>query len=185
MLLRLAADEDVVVKSTAIGVMGQCAHFDAKVCEVLRQQLEHQDAHVRSAALLSLKDLELEHDKDALFDAVSTCLDDPASNMVHGALKCLESLLDGREAVICELASPLIDHGDATVREAAVALLGSLPELQHVLDSMSREPELCCSQQNLAIRLKLSFVTRGPRQDDQRREAGSFECAEGCRRPEL
>ena len=145
MLLRLATDEDVVIKSTAIGVIGQCAHWDAKVCEVLRRQLEYQDAHVRSAALLSLKDLELEHDKDALFDTLSKCLDDPASNVVRGVVQCLECLLDGREAVICQLASPLIDHGDATVREAAVTLLGSLPELQPLPDFESREPKLCCS----------------------------------------
>ena len=56
-----------------------------------------------------------------------------------------ECLLDGREAVICQLASPLIDHGDATVREAAVTLLGSLPELQPLPDFESREPKLCCS----------------------------------------
>ncbi|CAE7590874.1 UVH6 [Symbiodinium sp. CCMP2592] len=126
MLLRLATDKDVVIKSTAIGVIGQCAHWDARVCEVLRRQLEHQDAHVRSAALFSLKDLELEHDKDALFDTLSKCLDDPASNVVRGVVQCLECLLDGREAVICQLASPLIDHGDATVREAAFTLLGKM-----------------------------------------------------------
>ena len=124
MLLKLAADEDVVLKSTAIGVLGQCATFNTKICEDLRRQLTHQDAYVRLASLQSLKNLE--QDKDSLLDSLSHSLKDPASIVVHGALKCLGDLLEGREAQVCQLAGPFTNHGDAMIREEAVTLLGYL-----------------------------------------------------------
>ena len=124
LLGKLATSEDVVLKSSAIAALGQCATFDAKICGEFRAHLKHDDAYVRLASLQSLKSLE--EDPGALLGDSLRCLDDPMSMVVHAAVTCLEGLLKGREEVICGSVSRLINHRDEEVRQAVVSLLGSL-----------------------------------------------------------
>lgn len=182
LLLRLADENDVCIRSTALAQLWACASCD-QCLGPLRAHLMEKDEQVRLACLGSI--LKLEEDLGALQELCLQSLKDGASSVVLLALTTLDDRCDTleKEDECCHGLGPFLCHGDAQVRQATCVLLGKMKQegrgtAERLLEGEGLQP---WPEQNTAVleaRRRALSNLRGEVQNDSHYGVGGEEVEE-------
>lgn len=182
LLLRLADENDVCIRSTALAQLWACASPE-QCLGPLRAHLMEKDEQVRLACLGSI--LKLEEDLGALQELCLQSLKDGASSVILLALTTLDdrcATLE-KEDDCCHSLGPLLSHGDPQVRQATCVLLGKMKQegrgtAERLLEGECLQP---WPEQNTAVleaRRKALSTLRGEVQNDSHDDVGGEEVEE-------